>query len=565
MSPEAREAAPAMGPDTPPPTRTGPWWYAALIGLFLLVFGVVTLSGPGRIDIVDGQTRYEVARSLVEHGDSVIRDPEVWFAVMPGRGGRLYTNYRLPQSVLGVVAIWLADATGPVSEPRRHFFFSLISPFAAAVLAVTYAVWFRSLGYGARASLGWAAAGIFCTPNWYYGTSTFDDMLAASALVLGVALAYGSRTRWPLLGALAAGLVLGWAFNCKQPVAAFALVALALCRDPRSPPRRQLARAGLVLAGLAVGGVVYKLYDWYKFPPGTYDAAKVERTFGEVWTANPLPGLASLIASPAAGALWYCPTLVLSGVGWWQWRRQERRFCAAVLLASLVFVVFLSFLAFFKGDPSWGPRYLTAVFALGWVFVPAGAAVLSRFATLLLLAAGLLVQLLALSVDPIRLYLRYSSPFDIYALDPWVGWDLPNMRIAHLVQRPREIGEIVSEGGKRARAFNPAPYPTFAGRLPPPLLPALASTVGIMALPRGADAGASTLAAGLGPGPWLHWDAECRAARRDYHIFTSLRPWWISQQYLTPGERPVDLGRTAGLLLAVVAAGLALLLVGRRG
>src|SRR5437016_14379728 len=110
-------------------------WPAGLAGLLLVVLAVTALSGPGRIDIVDGQTRYEVARSLVEHGDSVIRDPEVWFAVMPGRGGQLYTNYRLPQSALGVVAIWLADATGPVSEMRRHFFFSLISPFAAAVLA----------------------------------------------------------------------------------------------------------------------------------------------------------------------------------------------------------------------------------------------------------------------------------------------------------------------------------------------------------------------------------------------------------------------------------------------
>src|SRR5262249_17813482 len=146
-----------------------------------------------RIDIVDGQTRYEVARSLVEHGDSVIRDREVWFAIMPGRGGQTYTNYRLPQSALGGVAIRLADATGPVSEPRRHFFFCLISPFTAAVLAVAYAAWFRALGHGPAASLGWAAAGIFCTPNWYYATSTFDDMLAASAVVLGAALAFCSR------------------------------------------------------------------------------------------------------------------------------------------------------------------------------------------------------------------------------------------------------------------------------------------------------------------------------------------------------------------------------------
>src|SRR3954454_19871482 len=90
-------------------------WPLALAGQFLFVFSAVALSGPGRIDIVDGQTRYEVARSLVDHGDHVIRDERVWFGVFPGRGGRLYTPYRFPQTAAGVAAILAADATGPVA------------------------------------------------------------------------------------------------------------------------------------------------------------------------------------------------------------------------------------------------------------------------------------------------------------------------------------------------------------------------------------------------------------------------------------------------------------------
>src|ERR1700758_5582447 len=113
------------------------YWPGALFGLFMFVFAVLAISGPGRIDIVDGQTRYEVARSMVDHGDSIIRDPETWFAVYQGRAGEKYTNYRFPQTGLGVLAILAADATGPVNEMRRHFFFSLISPFAAALLALT--------------------------------------------------------------------------------------------------------------------------------------------------------------------------------------------------------------------------------------------------------------------------------------------------------------------------------------------------------------------------------------------------------------------------------------------
>ena len=37
-------------------------WYLALTGLYLVVFALCALSGPGRIDIVDGQTAQAHAR-----------------------------------------------------------------------------------------------------------------------------------------------------------------------------------------------------------------------------------------------------------------------------------------------------------------------------------------------------------------------------------------------------------------------------------------------------------------------------------------------------------------------
>ena len=43
---------------------------------------------------------------------------------------------------------------------------------------------------------------------------------------------------------------------------------------------------------------------------------------------------------------------------------------AVQLAACLGLLGFVSFLTFFKGEPCWGPRYLTPAFALLWVFVP---------------------------------------------------------------------------------------------------------------------------------------------------------------------------------------------------
>src|SRR5580700_4282933 len=98
-------------------------WPVSLGGLGLFIFALVALTGPGRIDIVDGQTRFEVGRRLALHGDSVLRDDRVWFVSFPGREGRPYTTYRLPQSLVAAAAVIVADATGAASDARRHFYF----------------------------------------------------------------------------------------------------------------------------------------------------------------------------------------------------------------------------------------------------------------------------------------------------------------------------------------------------------------------------------------------------------------------------------------------------------
>lgn len=84
------------------------------------------------------------------------------------------------------------------------------------------------------------------------------------------------------------------------------------------------------------------------------------------------------------------------------------------------------------------------------------------------------------------------------------------------------------------------------------------STLGLLA-PPAAPAPLAAAAALPLRGP-VHARAHAQAAVHRYHIFASLRPWWISQQYLDPAERPVALAPTALLLVVLGAAGLALAL-----
>lgn len=488
-----------------------------LFGLFLFVSSAVALCGPGRIDIVDGQTRYEVARSLVDHGDDVIRDDRVWFGVFPGRDGRPYTYYRFPQSAVGVLAILCSDATGPVSEGRRHFFFTLTGAVACGLLAVIYAGLFRHLGHTSKAALLWAWAGIFCTPSWFYGTSTYDDILGTVAVTLAVAIALMSRHRKPLRGALAAGLILGLAFNCKQPLGVFILAVLAAGHDRRLGLREQSPRIILALIGLAIGVAAYKGYDLYKFPPGTIEGhGELLKKYAPNWPGHPVLALLALMFSLGTGVFFYFPPLLIAIRGIRAWFRTEGWFCLAVLSATGVFVLFIASMTIFKGDPAWGPRYLTPIFAILWIFAPAGAGLPRRRVSISLLVLGFVVQLGALSVDPHRLYVEHRLPSAFYVEKPWLYF---HPAISHLANRPREIVEILTRGNVRAQQFSPSPSPWFAF-------------------------------------PVIDFVANGPEAVRRYHVLNSFRPWWISQRYLT-FERPIALGRTAILFVLLAALGLA--------
>ena len=136
---------------------------AASMGLFLCVFSAVGLSGPGRIDVIDGTARFEVAKSIALHGDAIVRNPDVWFSVFPGRGQQPHSYYRFPHSVLGAMAVTAADLVRPPTDAFRHFCFVLVSAAAAALLSCLYLHWFLARGLPIGTAVLWALAGVFCT------------------------------------------------------------------------------------------------------------------------------------------------------------------------------------------------------------------------------------------------------------------------------------------------------------------------------------------------------------------------------------------------------------------
>src|SRR5262245_60526019 len=389
-----------MTPPTDPlnsPTIGRARWALALVGLATFVFAVVALSGPGRIDIVDGQTRFEAGRSLVEHGDSAIRDPRIYFGRFPGRDGLDFTIYRVPQTLVAAAAILTADATGPVTEGRRHFVFSLHGAVACALIAVLYAVHFRRRGWSPRAAIGWAAAGVFCTPCWFYGTSTFDEILGAACVVGLLVVAARAASDTGSLRVVCVGLLLGLAYNCKPPLAVFVLPAAALADNRTLSRSARVARIVLLMGGLFVGLLGCWAYATCKFPGDIKSThGPLLAKYPPLFFGNPVEAIADFAVGPSSGIIWYFPPIVLCLCGLARVGSRDRLMLWAAVAATAIFIGFISLLTFYKGDPAWGPRYLTPLFAAAWLVAPYGAVALGQRKTIILLVLGFVVQILGL-------------------------------------------------------------------------------------------------------------------------------------------------------------------------
>ena len=369
----------------------------------------------------------------------------------------------------------------------------------------------------------WAILGIAATPAWFYSTSTFDDILGAATVVGAFAWARRAAPSPRILAALGPGLLLGLAFNCKQPLAVFALPVAALLDRADWPLRRRQWRAAVLVAGLTAGVIALAAYDAYKFPSGTRELhAGLLMLYVPVWPGHLTEALFALALSPSAGVVWYCPAVVVALRGAWH---QPRRLCLALLVAVTGFTLFVASMSIFKGDPAWGPRYFMPVYAVLWLWAPDGARVLNRSLCVALIAVSVLVQALSLTVDPHRLYVERTLPSAFGAVAPLLYFDPSN---AHLLQRPREIVEIWRARRNTPPMFTPSEGLTFAF----PILDRM--------------------------------PIRGQAGVRSYVVLNAFRPWWVAYTYLPPGDRPVPIGSALLWLLSFAVSGIALALTAVR-
>jgi len=486
-------------------------------GAFIVFLAIYALSGPGRIDILDGQYRFDVSRSLVEIGSPVVRDS--FLSARRGLDRARYSSYSPAASVVALPLVWVGLTFGGHDGELARFLFSFTSAgFAAATLALLLNWWLR-LGVPARKALAWTAVVGLATLLWPQATSTFDQAQHAffvlAAAYAGTCASEGRRsTIWALLSGLLAGILVLYQPPYLVLALPLALSLLGTTRPIRLRPA--LPRLALFAAPFALCAGAACLYNVARFGSATDTGAWPGHP---VW-GNALFGIPGLLVSPGKGVLWYSPVIVLQ---LWALRALWRgKPVIALTVIAMVYVhfAFISSLSFYGGDWAWGPRYLvttTPLLALGLPFLQLGGA--RRWIARTLVGVGLLVQVAGLTMD-------HQGFFFAHALPAWFWLDpTANFRQSQLAYRAVELLDLFA--GVKPNSvvpFRPGPYPTqhtyYILSTYPPFSPV-----------------------------WM----------RSFPVFYLPRPWPLWMPHLPAGQRPVPPVPAAALLTLMGAAGVLLI------
>jgi hypothetical protein len=508
-------------------------------GMFLSVLAVYLLTGPGRIDMIDGQFRYEVTRSILDGAGFRLRDPALP-RVSVGTDGHRYAFYGPGASLTALPLVALARLFGGDLNTQM-FFFSLTSAFSVSAAVSAFYLFRRRLGGTPGGSALSAAILAFATPFWPLATTVFDQGQQGALLFIGIFLAWEATVRESSRWAVVAGLVAGSVVLFQEglclllPFAGLVLFEGTRLGSVGSRKLSELLRVPELRTryvpfalGAAVPFALWLLYNYARFG-NPLDSGKSGIAGHPPLWGNPLSGLLGLLFSPGKSIFLFFPTAALGVLALYAWRRERPMLSAALGSVTLVQLAFSSCLTFWSSDWAWGPRYLMLLAPM--LTLPLGmndwASGLRRRVTVLVASFGLVVQLLGISVEHHRFFFERRLSAFFWYWRPEILW-----HESQWLARPAEALSVFTEALPESPvAFRPGPYaatlPTYCifGGHPP------TSNV------------------------WM----------RRFAVFYLPRPWPFWVPALPDALRPVDPLRASAMCLAIGCAGLLLLGLGWRG
>jgi hypothetical protein len=435
------------------------------LGLSLVLLGLYVLTSPGRIDMIDGQVRYEVARNWIDLGRPVVTDPVLIATGLTVKTpGAAYGVYNATATVMAIPMMLASRALPGHSVERDRFLFAMVGPVFGAALGGILVVAYSMLGLPPGRAVAWAFVFTLGTLWWPGSTTVFDQNQHAVWLLLAVLLAWESGRRASLGLALLAGgagaVLVTYQENYALllPLVAMAVAAKASegrtsapgrLRQPIDPPtiRRYVAFG----AASSVGLLALMAFNYARFAApfneGRFDDPMI---FGR---GNVLAGLLGLLVSPGKSLLLFSPPLVLAFLGGHRLFALAPALATAIVAVSLTHLLVVAQVVFFGGDWCWGPRYLLVLIPLGALASPLVATHARRIIVPVLVSLGVLIQVLAISVDHHRFFYERNLAPHFWAENAWFYF-----HSSQLLARPHELAASWRAGVPvEVVAFSPTP------------------------------------------------------------------------------------------------------------
>jgi len=496
------------------------------LGVFLFCAAVYGAAGPGRIDMIDGQYRFEVARNILDYHSVQIGDVFLGGSVSGVLGE--YSSYGISGSLVALPLVLVSRALGATSIERDQFFFSFTSSlFGAAAMALLVLFYLR-LGVEPRRALGWTLVAAFATLYFPGSVTVFDQAQHAFFILCACYCAHQGARRDSMALMAAGGASLAALVNFQETYAiVFPTVAVAALANFGTSPadrRRAWERVFVLLVVAGLGILVWAGFNKFRYGSFLFSGKGVNHPSP---LGNPVIGLPGLLISPGKSIFLYSPAVLLALAGLRHLVRADRALGVAVIATVAIHLAMISMLSFYGGDWCWGPRYFVAtlpMLSLAFPFAARPATSLRRFAYGAVVGVSFVIQLLGLSLDHHRFFYARSLPAFFWYADRTFYF-----HESALLSRPGEIVDSIRTGGVPAEAiaFRPGPYPELL-------------TYAVF-------------------GGWNQDGLTSPQWMRRYAVFWLPRPWPLWMTSIDEGRRPIDVGAGLAVLAAMFIAGAALM------
>ncbi|MDD2580836.1 MAG: glycosyltransferase family 39 protein [Desulfuromonadaceae bacterium] len=378
------------------------------IFLFSLTFYLVIASWLDLSDV--GWSRVNVLTSLANNLDLNVP----MGTGIKGIDGRDYSWFGIGSVILGLPVFILGKLAGLNPSTLQP----LVNMITSATTNCLIFLFSFSLGYSKRISAITSLIYGFATTACYYAKDPGDHSIETFFVLLAVYCMHRHTITDKMAFVAYSAFSIGFAI-ITRPNAVVAIPAILLLPFleylSKGHSREKLKQLAIVLCTFFIGLIPFAaLFMWYNH----YRFGSVFETGHRIMASQMgldffsgtslLTGLSGFLISPSKGFFYYSPPAIFFFLSIRSFSRSHLKIAICFITLICSYFLFYSKNIYWHGDWAWGPRYVLAT--LPFFIIPVGSLFngssrLLKSCIYAVVAVSLLIQILAISINPIRYFI----------------------------------------------------------------------------------------------------------------------------------------------------------------